>query len=119
MRSEAANRWTKTFPLVLLLMLAARGAAVAAQASLPRLPAALLLEKGTDSPGQVTFNHETHVDAEKPACTVCHSREFRILKTSRRTAITHTEMDKGKYCGSCHDGKKAFAMDDCTFCHQS
>jgi c(7)-type cytochrome triheme protein len=65
------------------------------------------------------FNHETHVDSSKPACTACHPREFRILKASRRAAITHADMEKGRNCGTCHDGKKAFAPDDdCASCHQ-
>jgi c(7)-type cytochrome triheme protein len=67
----------------------------------------------------VVFAHGTHVDPARPACTVCHPREFRILKASpRRAPVTHAEMDKGRYCGACHDGKKAFALDDCAACHQ-
>jgi c(7)-type cytochrome triheme protein len=32
--------------------------------------------------------------------------------------IVHATMEKGEQCGMCHDGKKAFALDeDCTFCH--
>lgn len=102
---------------VLVLAFCAWAGVVAAQ-SMPKLPEGLPLPKGTDSPGQVTFNHETHVDGERPSCTSCHPREFRMLKATRRAAITHAEMEKGRFCGSCHDGKKAFAMDDCTFCHQ-
>ena len=86
---------------------------------MPRLPAGVAMTQSGDSPGQVTFKHETHVDAAKPMCTSCHPREFRILKESApRPRITHTEMDKGHYCGSCHNGKKAFALDDCAACHQ-
>jgi c(7)-type cytochrome triheme protein len=93
-------------------------AAVAAQ-SLPNLPGELRLAKSAESPGQVVFNHETHVDTSKPACTTCHPREFRILKASAgRAPIRHADMEKGRQCGSCHDGKKAFAMDDCTTCHR-
>lgn len=89
--------------------------------SLQKLPDELKLAKSADSPGQVVFNHSTHVDAARPDCTTCHPRPFRILKTSTapREAITHERMEKGQQCGTCHDGKKAFALaDDCTMCHQ-
>jgi c(7)-type cytochrome triheme protein len=32
--------------------------------------------------------------------------------------VTHADMEKGRYCGACHDGKKGFALDDCAACHQ-
>jgi c(7)-type cytochrome triheme protein len=90
--------------------------------SLQKLPDELKLAKSADSPGQVVFNHSTHVDAARPDCTSCHPRPFRILKSSTapREPITHERMDKGQQCGACHDGKKAFALaDDCTMCHQA
>jgi c(7)-type cytochrome triheme protein len=92
--------------------------AFAASQNMPRLPGPIKMMRSGDSPEQVTFNHETHVDSRTPGCTVCHSREFRILRASpRRAPVTHAEMDKGRYCGACHNGKKAFALDDCAACH--
>ena len=95
--------------------------ALAAQ-TLPKLPKAIALPRSADSPGAVTFNHETHVDTAKPACTECHPKLFSILKAGApapRVAIRHESMDKGQQCGACHDGKKAFALqDDCAGCHQ-
>jgi c(7)-type cytochrome triheme protein len=94
---------------------------VAAQ-SLPRLPHAYVFAQTGDSPGQVSFNHETHVDASKPACTTCHPSLFRILRpgaTVEGTPITHAVMQKGRQCGACHNGKRAFGFDDCTICHRS
>jgi c(7)-type cytochrome triheme protein len=86
---------------------------------MPRLPGKISMARSPDSPGQVVFKHETHVDTAKPACTTCHPREFSILKSSApKPKITHGDMDKGRYCGSCHDGKKAFALDDCAACHE-
>lgn len=96
-------------------------AALAAQ-PLSRLPAALALPRSADSPGQVTFLHETHVDPDRPECTTCHPRLFSILKqgeSGKRVPITHAEMEKGRQCGACHDGKQASAIqDDCTHCHR-
>lgn len=105
--------------LVTGLAALAFAASLAAQA-LPRLPDGLPLPKSADSPGQVTFYHMTHVDEARPDCTVCHSRLFSILKgsTAARAAITHDVMEKGDKCGSCHNGTKAFSLEDCTNCHQ-
>lgn len=95
------------------------GAALAAD--LPKLPGALKLPQGSDSPGVVTFNHDMHVDTSKPAgsCSACHPRHFRILGKSAAAPaekITHEKMEKGQSCGACH-GKQAFNFDDCTMCH--
>jgi c(7)-type cytochrome triheme protein len=89
--------------------------------TLPKLPGPMALPRSADSPGQVTFNHTTHVDDAKPTCTTCHPRLFSILKDGApapRVAIVHAKMEKGQQCGACHDGKKAFAIeDDCAACH--
>jgi c(7)-type cytochrome triheme protein len=104
--------------LVVAAALLLGGAALAD--GLPNLPQALPMARGADSPGQVTFNHESHVDAAKPGCISCHPRRFAILGRSaaeRATpAITHAAMEKGEACGACH-GKQAFGFDDCTSCH--
>jgi len=93
--------------------------ATAAAQSMPRLPGEIRLARSADSPGQVTFDHETHVDSAKPNCTTCHSQGFNILKASARKPITHDNFDHGRQCGACHDGKKAFKIDDdCTNCHR-
>ena len=105
------------FPLVLALAIVARTGAQA----MPKLPDGLAIQKSADSPGQVTFNHVTHVDAARPDCTVCHPKPFSMLKTSKAAnRITHARMEKGEQCGRCHDGKKAFGLEeDCTFCHKA
>jgi c(7)-type cytochrome triheme protein len=93
----------------------------AAQGRLPKLPAAHTLAQTGDSPGKVTFNHESHVDADKPSCTSCHPTLFKILKAGATTdgkPITHDSMNKGGSCGACH-GKTSFGFDDCTLCHRS
>lgn len=119
-RDDREHRRTVAARALFLVLALGFAITVAAQ-SLPRLPGALNLAKSADSPGQVVFNHETHVDSAKPACTNCHPREFRILKADAgKRAIRHSEMEKGRECGACHDGKKAFALtDDCTACHRS
>lgn len=87
-------------------------------AALPKLPGPLPLPASTDSPGAVTFNHGSHVDANKPACASCHPKLFKILKQTKRTPMTHDGMKKGRQCGACH-GKTTFGFeDDCTMCHR-
>jgi c(7)-type cytochrome triheme protein len=86
---------------------------------LPRLPGELTMPQGEDSPGKVTFRHDSHVDSAKPGCVTCHPRAFSILGRSSdrvREKITHDAMEKGKACGSCH-GKQAFGFDECGNCH--
>jgi c(7)-type cytochrome triheme protein len=105
-----------------LLLAAAAGHLGAGQASaydLPGLPRELALKRGADSPGVVTFRHESHVDADKPACLACHPGRFSLLGRSAaepRPLITHDRMAAGRDCGACH-GKEAFGLDDCTQCH--
>jgi len=91
--------------------------------SLPNLPKDKALPQGDGSPGVVTFRHASHVDAEKPDCTSCHPVLFSIVKRTASSAapaaIRHADMEKGKSCGSCHDGKSAHGLDDCGTCHQT
>ncbi len=101
-------------PALVLLGLATAAAA----GGLPKLPKEARLPQGPDSPGVVVFTHETHVDANKPDCTGCHPGIFPILKTTKPKPITHADMEKGRACGTCHDGKSASGLDDCAACHK-
>ena len=110
MSARGLTRWT------LSMLLLAGGVALA---DLPRLPKDLPLPKSSDSPGVVTFRHESHVDSARPSCVVCHPQRFSILGKAaedRRPAVTHAAMEKGQACGACH-GKAAFGFEDCTMCH--
>jgi len=103
----------------LALAAAALLLAGAALADLPRLPAELSLTRSVDSPGQVAFRHDSHVDGAKPACLGCHPGRFGLLghrEGAPRPAITHAAMEKGQACGACH-GKAAFGFEDCSMCH--
>ncbi len=91
--------------------------------ALPNLPKDKALPQGDGSPGVVTFRHDSHVDASRPDCTVCHTKLFPIVKRTASSAapaaIRHADMENGKSCGSCHDGKSAHGLDDCGTCHQA
>lgn len=67
--------------------------------------------------GDVIFSHETHVDGMKLACTGCHDKLYTSSK--RHKTVTMKQMQQGKSCGACHNGKKAFSVKgDCAKCHK-
>jgi c(7)-type cytochrome triheme protein len=69
--------------------------------------------------GPVIFSHETHVNQHKLKCTDCHPKMFKVKKSDIK--MTQADFAEGKYCGACHDGKKAFsavAQADCAKCHK-
>jgi c(7)-type cytochrome triheme protein len=50
-------------------------------------------------------------------CPACHNRIFNLV-TKNNPDFTMAEMEKGKACGACHNGTKAFSVKgDCTTCH--
>lgn len=106
-----------TFRIVAMLFIAGWAGAVVTSAL--ALPKPVALPQSADSPGVVTFNHESHVDANQPNCTSCHPTLFKILKRTARAPLTHDGMTQGRACGACH-GKTSFGFeDDCTMCHRS
>ena len=75
----------------------------------------------TDKLPPVIFSHEAHQKA-KLQCADCHTKifEFKIgaAKAKDKKALSMDNLKAGKYCGVCHDGKKAFASSgDCMKCH--
>lgn len=116
MEMEGTSMTSRKLFLALTVLLAA---GVAMAGDLPRLPVPLKLPQSGQSPGVVTFTHESHVDAAKPRCVACHPKQFSILgrsATKRTRVVTHAAMEKGEMCGACH-GKSAFNFDDCSTCH--
>jgi c(7)-type cytochrome triheme protein len=64
--------------------------------------------------GDVPFVHEPHT--KKLICSTCHPRLF---KPGRNPPVSMAAMENGKSCGACHQGKKAFALADCSRCHMA
>ena len=74
----------------------------------------------TKSFAPVPFNHDTHKSAGI-GCGDCHDSLFKKKtgSTDVGNVLNMKALRKGKYCGSCHDGKKAFsASKKCKQCHQ-
>jgi c(7)-type cytochrome triheme protein len=115
------SRHQKIAVAAVAVLIVIGASAVWAQSRLPKLPPAYAFAQTGDSPGVVTFNHESHVDEAAPSCTACHPKLFKILApggTLDGKPITHAAMEKGANCGACHDGTKAFGIDDCSLCHR-
>lgn len=66
--------------------------------------------------GTVVFSHARHLRQEKMKkdCSACHDRIFNMRQ---KNPATMADMEKGKSCGACHDGKKAFGLAACSRCH--
>lgn len=61
----------------------------------------------------VYFHHESHAAF---ACNECHNNPFAMNKG--KTNMNMTEMLRGKTCGICHNGTKAFNTKECLKCHK-
>lgn len=72
----------------------------------------------TKNAGTVVFDHGFHLKQASinNNCKACHSE---IFDMKNRSHATMAEMEKGKSCGACHNGKKAFNVQECVRCHQT
>lgn len=63
-------------------------------------------------PPRALFSHRTH---QSFGCYACHPGVF----PQALVGFTHGEMQEGKFCGRCHDGRTAFAIPGaaCARCH--
>lgn len=85
------------------------------------LPAAYTFPTSEMSPGPVTFDHYSHVDPAAPDCWNCHTRNFSLLESGkpRNGALSYERIHEEDLCVSCHDGTRAFSMEeDCMICHR-
>jgi c(7)-type cytochrome triheme protein len=92
---------------LVLLSSVALGAAFPAVLRIPRRnPGAAAV------PPRALFSHRTH---QSFGCYACHPAVF----PQAAVGFTHAEMQDGKYCGRCHDGRIAFPIPGaaCGRCH--
>jgi c(7)-type cytochrome triheme protein len=110
MRSSRTSGGRRLWAAAAALLLAAATAFAAAYPAvlrvprrdpgrLPSLPAAL-------------FSHRAHAAFN---CFSCHPSTF----PQALLAFTHDDMNAGRFCGRCHDGRTAFPVVGaaCTRCH--
>ena len=66
--------------------------------------------------GEVTFSHDTHVEAMGFNCTECHPIIFVTKEEDKRVKMIHRRQSVS--CGTCHEGKQAFDLrSNCYICH--
>jgi len=65
------------------------------------------------STGTVQFSHNKHL--KQMQCNACHSKLYATGPNKR--GVSMAEMEKGKSCGACHNGSKAFSIAKCDACH--
>ena len=67
----------------------------------------------------VVFSHEKHVIVKGLKCTGCHYQVFQMAQGSYKMDMS--KINKGGFCGKCHNGRKAFDTKDkknCGRCHK-
>lgn len=68
--------------------------------------------------GKVVFDGKVHAD-KGLKCADCHPGIFKMKKGG--DTITMKDINEGKFCGTCHNGTKAFSAKDaanCSKCHK-
>jgi c(7)-type cytochrome triheme protein len=67
----------------------------------------------------VVFSHKIHVTNKGLQCVDCHYEIFQMAQGSYKMVMS--ELTKGRFCGKCHNGRKAFDVNDdknCVRCHR-
>jgi c(7)-type cytochrome triheme protein len=65
---------------------------------------------------EVVFSHQVHIAKTEGKCRSCHNG---TVITGKDKNVTMAQMEKGKTCGACHNGKRAFTVaGDCGKCHK-
>lgn len=65
--------------------------------------------------GNVAFSHKSHNSLYR--CGECHVTVYATARST--TKVSMKEMENGKSCGACHEGKSAFSVKDkCEACHK-
>ncbi|MCH7499182.1 MAG: cytochrome c3 family protein [Nitrospinae bacterium] len=80
-----------------------------------------IIFKDTKRFAPVVFSHQNH-KAAGVTCSDCHDVLFKKKKgsTDANNALTMKSLRKGKFCGACHDGSRAFSVrKSCKKCHNS
>ena len=68
----------------------------------------------------VLYSHDYHVGKIKLRCSECHYSLY--TNRAQHKTVGMAAMEKGKSCGACHDGKRAFSVADkkrCASCHSN
>jgi c(7)-type cytochrome triheme protein len=108
-----------TFGLSVLLLMAFMIAALGLPLAVLAMPESIRIPQvnkhGKGDPTEsALFSHWEH---DQFQCYACHTSIF----PQKKMGFTHEDMEHGKYCAACHDGKTAWKVDDddveCETCH--
>jgi c(7)-type cytochrome triheme protein len=99
------------FALLLLLIIGVIVFEVRALA----VPPGKTVEFDGGPPGKVVFDGKIHYD-KGLKCIDCHMKIFQMKKN--KTPLKMADINAGKYCGTCHNGEKAFKSSDISNCKQ-
>lgn len=90
--------------------------AMAFVGSASAVPPGMTVQFEPEGFGKVIFSGKIHAD-QGFKCSDCHPKIFKQKQGSN--PITMSAINKGEYCGACHNGKKAFApAKHCGRCHE-
>jgi c(7)-type cytochrome triheme protein len=67
----------------------------------------------------VVFSHEKHVAGKGLKCSGCHYQVFQMTQGSYKMEMSR--INKGDFCGKCHNGQRGFDVKDqknCARCHK-
>jgi c(7)-type cytochrome triheme protein len=68
------------------------------------------------SMGKVVFKGDSHA-GKGMKCNECHTKIFKMKKGAAQMKMA--DINAGKYCGECHNGKRAFKpAGNCAKCHK-
>jgi c(7)-type cytochrome triheme protein len=72
------------------------------------MPDDYTFESGEDSPGEVTFSHDTHASYFNNNCMMCHSTTWSMLTpaTPKEGQLTYERLHEEDLCYSCHNGEE-------------
>ncbi len=99
--------------LILLIAIVAVCSVTAAVA----VPPGKTLDFTKSSMGKVVFSGQVHKDAGVK-CMECHNKDVFPKMKYGTVEIKMDDIYAGKYCGVCHNGKRAFeAKANCNRCH--
>jgi c(7)-type cytochrome triheme protein len=84
------------------------------------VPSGKTVEYEGGKAGKVVFDGKKHADAGLK-CNGCHTEPKLFAKKKNSEKMTMADMNAGKFCGACHNGKAAFKTNDqaaCNKCHK-
>ena len=84
------------------------------------VPAGKTVELAGGDQGKVVFDGKVHAD-KGLKCGDCHTNPKLFAMKKGGDKITMADINAGKFCGTCHNGGKAFKAADpanCVKCHK-